>query len=153
MLESVLLRQPGGNKAAIRRVTQFDSTMVLLEALSDLKRFTANENLLVRDFNILFALLKEGEPQTANSPGALACVPSLLQATLMNRQTVNNGLKVLQERGFIFKSERNNRSHWSVNTYHLTKAGRDLIKSFFDYREELVILKRKELAGKFVGNS
>ena len=81
---------------------------------------------------------------TANSRTA-ASVPSLTVFLSDYRLIIEQALKRLIKGGYVVRRQRTGATrgralHFEVNTYHLTKAGRDLINSY--YESEFCKLKR-----------
>lgn len=114
--------------------------VIQFEEWTALKRFGIANGLTFNDLNILVAVMKTGKQPTANSPEA-SCIPYIMQYVCSGREVVLKGLRRLQEFGLILRSDRSGPGRGMVNTYHLTKAGRDVINAY--YESEFCRVKRR----------
>ena len=127
----------------IRRDNKLLDIVELIEAQKSLKAFVERLFLHVHDFNILVAVMESNKQPTAEQPTEGATVSYLVTYCKQWQDVIRRSLNRLRGLGFVLLVEGHRRKgigRHQVNTYHLTKAGRDLINSY--YESEFCKLKR-----------
>ena len=123
------------NRTAMSRPREFEPLDSLLQPLKTLKPFLRANSLTLSDFNIINSIDQLNQSPAPGQP-TIATVKTIHLHSLEGRAVIERRLLTLIVGRYILKIAPGQWSSANPNTYTLTKAGRDLIQSFYEYREE-----------------
>lgn len=136
------------NGTAIRRTGEFAPLDTLLQPLKILKQFVRIESLALSDFNIINSIDQLNQSPAPGQATLLATVKTIHLHSFEGREVIERRILKLIEGGYVLKIAPGQWSSANPNTYTLTKAGRNLIQSFYEYREEMEVAQRRAV-GRF----
>ena len=119
----------------------------LCELYNALKSHLKRLGMRLNDFNVMIGIMQlSSQHPTAGLPFPVSCVSHLMKYNKSGRWLVLASLGRLIKGGYVVRQDRNGpkqgrAANDQVNTYHLTKAGRDVINSY--YEREFCKVKRR----------